>query len=324
MVSTVALQLVAALALFLLGLEELSRTLRALESVRVREWLARLSGAPWLALLTGLWVTALLDSSSAVIVLLIALVDSRTLAFENALGIVLGTNIGTTVSSQIIALNVGRLAPVLLLVGVIGQLLVRSERAALRFRVAIGVGLIFTGLEQLEAALQPLREVPAVLAWLDSLTDPARGIFAGGLLTLVIQSSSATLGVAIQLCIAGLMSLPAGVAVMLGAELGTCGDTLIASLGRSRAALRVAVFHLLFNVVSVGLGALCIGSLVAAATALSPAAGPGRQLANAHTLFNTVAAVLVLPLLPWVAKALRRAIPDGGEPQSSCAASSKS
>lgn len=313
MVSTVALQLVAALALFLLGLEELSRTLRALESVRVRDWLARLSGTRWLALLTGIWVTALLDSSSAVIVLLIALVDSRTLAFENALGIVLGANIGTTVSSQIIALNVGRLAPVLLLFGVIGQVLVRSERASLRFRVAIGIGLIFTGLEQIEAAVEPLRGAPAVLAWLDSLTDPARGIVAGGLITLVIQSSSATLGVAIQLCMAGLMSLPAGVAVMLGAEIGTCADTLVASLGRSRAALRVAVFHLLFNVVSVVLGALCIGLLVAAATALSPAAGPGRQLANAHTLFNTVAAVLLLPLLPWVARALHCAIPEREE-----------
>ncbi|WAS91102.1 Na/Pi cotransporter family protein [Nannocystis punicea] len=315
MVSTVALQFVAALALFLLGLEELSQALRALESARVRGWLARLSRAPWLALLTGVWVTALLDSSSAVIVLLIALVDSKTLDFENALGIVLGANIGTTVSSQVIALDIGRLAPVLLLIGVIGQLLSRSERASLRLRVAIGVGLIFTGLEQIEAAVEPLREAPAVLTWLDSLTDPARGILAGGFFTLVIQSSSATLGVAIQLCLAGLMSLPAGVAVMLGAEIGTCADTLVATLGRSRSALRVAVFHLGFNVVSVVLGVLCIDWLVTASTSLSPAAGPGRQLANAHTLFNTLAAVLVLPLLSRATAALRWALPERAEPQ---------
>jgi phosphate:Na+ symporter len=116
--------------------------------------------------------------------------------------------------------------------------------------------------------------------------------------------------VAIKLCIAGLMSLPAGVAVMLGAEIGTCADTLVASFGRSRAALRVAVFHLLFNVVAVVLGALCIGWLVAAAAALSPSRGP---VANAHTLFNTVSALLALPLLPWAARALRRVLPGRGD-----------
>ncbi|PCC67797.1 phosphate:Na+ symporter [Nannocystis exedens] len=306
----IVLSVLGALALFLLGLEELSSALQSLGSERIRAWLLRMSRRPWLALLTGVWTTALLDSSSAVIVLLIALVDADALDFENALGIVLGANIGTTVSSQIIALNIGQAAPVLLFVGVLGRLFARSQRTELRLRVLTGVGLVFYGLEAVEAAVEPLRAAPDVLAWLQSLTEPMRGLVAGGLVTLVIQSSSATLGLAIQVCNGGMMPLTAGVSVMLGAEIGTCADTLVACSGRSRAAVRTGLFHLLFNIVSVALGAVCIGVLTAGAAALSPGASAGRQLANAHVLFNTIAALLALPLVPWAARGLRRWLPD--------------
>lgn len=136
------------------------------------------------------------------------------------------------------------------------------------------------------------------------------GALAGAIFTMIIQSSSATVAVVITLAGSGLINLEAGVAIMLGAEIGTCSDTLIATIGRGRAALRTGVFHLVFNLTTACLGVALAGPLVALVDSISGGAGVGRKVANAQMLFNGLGVVLVLPFLPMIARALERLIPE--------------
>ncbi len=310
---SIALHLLGAVAVFLLGLDLLSDAFGAVPAERVQASLGRWSRTPLRALLAGIVATAVLDSSSAVIVILVALVNAHRLSAGNALGIVLGANIGTTVGSQVIALDIGWLAPMLLIVGVGGRLFVRSPSARVGLGIAQGRGLLFTCLELMDQAVHPLRDDPRALGWIERLADPVQGAATGGLVTLLIQSSSATVGIAIGLAKSGILSLQAGVAVMLGAEIGTCADTLIAGIGRTRAALRVGVFHLAFNIVSVIAGLLLIVPITDAAVGLSPGGDVGRHLANAHVLFDTGGALLALPFVGWAAAVLEAWIPDRAE-----------
>jgi phosphate:Na+ symporter len=305
---SIGLAVATSIAVFLLGMDLLADALRAVGPERLEPWLARVSRTPLRAVGVGIAVTALLDSSSAVIVLLLALVSTGALAWRPALGVVLGSNIGTTIGSQVIALDLGWLGPGLLVAGVVGSLVARNPTVAEASRVARGMGLLFVGLGMLDDAVRPLRDDPTVLGWLRGLEDPVTGALAGGLTTVVIQSSSATVGVAIGLAKAGVLTLPAGVSVMLGAEIGTCADTLVAAAGRGPAAMRVGAFHLGFNVVSVMVGLALIGPLAAVASWATD--DVGQQLANAHVLFNSLGALVALPLLGVAARGLERLWPD--------------
>ena len=150
-------------------------------------------------------------------------------------------------------------------------------------------------------------------AWLLKLENPLRGAGAGALVTLIVQSSSATLGMVIKLAGKGLLTLPAGIAVMLGAELGTCSDTLLATVGRGRAALRTGLFHLGFNLVTITLGLLLIKPFTALVLTLAGHADVARQIAHAHVLFNTAGVLLFAPLLPLCQRLLETALPDIAE-----------
>jgi phosphate:Na+ symporter len=275
---------------------------------RLKRWLARATTNRVAGLATGTAATAVLDSSSVAIVLVIALVDAGLLDAARALAVVLGANVGTTVSSQLLALDLERWSPVLLAAGLATRLAGRTDRARDAGTAVLGLGLVLFGLLQLSAAVGPLEESERFAAWMQKLERPVLGVLAGAATTLVIQSSSATLGIAIALASQGLLSLPAGVAVMLGAEIGTCSDTLVATLGRSRAAVRVACFHLAFNVLSVCVGLALIEPLTALARALGGDAA--RQLANAHVAFNLAGALAALPFLGVAARALERLVPD--------------
>ena len=306
----VVLGVVAGLALFLYGVDQLARAMRALAGDRLRGWLARATTNRFAGVATGTATTAVLDSSSLTIILVIALVDAGLLTAVRALGVVLGANVGTTVSSQLLALNLERWSPILLVGGVVMRLAAgRRDRLREVGTAVLGLGLVLFGMHQLSTSVAPLQASDAFPAWMRQLERPMLGVLAGALTTLVIQSSSATLGIAIALASQGLLTLPAGVAIMLGAEIGTCSDTLVATLGRSREAVRVALFHLTFNVTSVCAGLLLIAPLTALAERLGGDAA--RQLANAHVAFNVLGALAALPFLGLAGRALARIVPDG-------------
>jgi phosphate:Na+ symporter len=313
-VSSIVLGLIGGLALFLFGMTRVSENLAEMGGDRVRNWLARCTVNRFAGFGTGVVATALLDSSSLVMVLLIALVDARLMRFEQALAVILGANIGTTVSSQIFALDIGPYAPVALMGGLVLRMAASGERARQIGRLVFDFGLLFFGLTQMGAATAPLRGSEAFIEWMRRMENPIAGMLAGGLFTAVIQSSSATLGILIKLAGNGLITLPAGIAMMMGAEIGTCGTSLIASIGRSRTAVRVAAYHVVFNIASVIVGLIFFLPFVALIQSFAAGVAMQHQIANAHVLFNTIGATAALFFTDTSAALLRKMIPDA-QPQ---------
>jgi phosphate:Na+ symporter len=308
---TILLEVLGGLVLFLFGVFQLASAIEPLASDRAREMLARFTTNRFAAVLTGIVATTILDSSSVTIILVIALVNGGLLTFAQSIGVIMGSNIGTTVSSQIIALDVEQYAPVVLLGGLLLFALGRhSERKRHVGMALLGLGLVFFGLQYMGDAVMPLRENKRFMEYMTGLERPLLGVAVGALATIAIQSSSAMLGIVITLAGQGLLTLPAGLALMLGAEIGTCADTLVASIGRSRAAVRAGVFHLGFNVASALVGVLLIDQLAALSGALPGSGSLERQIANAHVAFNVIGVAAFIPLSNSIARLLERVVPD--------------
>ncbi|HEX8328076.1 MAG TPA: Na/Pi symporter [Hymenobacter sp.] len=307
---SITLLAVSGLVLFLYAVSRLALALRHVAGERAKGVLDRFTKTIPMAILTGTVVTTLLDSSSVVIILAIALVSAGALPFRNSLGVVLGANIGTTISSQLFAFDLGQYAVVAMLPGLLLLSLSKKRNGRTAGRALFCFGLLFFSLFLIGEAAAPLKDYRGVQAWLLKLENPIRGAGAGALITLVIQSSSATLGMVIKLAAKGLLTLPAGVAVMLGAELGTCSDTLLATVGRGRPAIKTGLFHVFFNVVSISLGLLLIGPFTALVLRLAGQTDVARQIAHAHVLFNVAGVLLFAPLVPLCQRLLDAWLPD--------------
>ena len=306
----VILGMIAGLVLFLYGVSRLATGMRAVAGDRMRRLLERATTNRYAGVASGALATAVLDSSSVTIIMVIALVDAGLLSFQNSLGVILGANIGTTISSQLIALDVQRYSPVVLAFGLLLLVAGRTEMWRQTGAAVFGMGLIFFGLAQMGTAVEPLKQSVRFADWMQQLENPLVGVAAGAIITLVLQSSSATVGIAITLAAQGLLALPGGVAVMLGAEIGTCADTLLATLGRSREAVRAGIFHLLFNVVTVAVGVMLLQPLVTFVTSLG--GDSAQQLANAHVTFNVLGSMAVVLFLAPIGRALHRLVPPAG------------
>jgi phosphate:Na+ symporter len=306
----VILGVTAGLALFLYGVTRLSISLKKIAGERLKRILEHCTYNVFVAIVSGTIVTILLDSSSVTIIMIIALVNAKLVTFHRAIGVIMGANIGTTVSSQIFAFQIDEYSAILLIVGFLVYFVTRKKIIKYVGLVLFGFGLIFFGLGMMGEAVTPLKNSDQFTHWLVSLQNPVKGVFFGALLTLIIQSSSATMGIVISLANQNILSLATGVSVMLGAEIGTCADTLVASLGRSKDALRAGIFHLAFNVASVCIGLILYRQLAAIAVFLSPGADAARQIANAHVLFNVGGVLLFCWFTKPIAQALKRLIPE--------------
>lgn len=313
----------AGLAIFFFGVYEMTQGLRAAAEDRLRSVLARFTRNRVAGVLTGTVATAIVDSSSLVTIISVGLVSAGLISFYQALGVVLGANIGTTLSSQIIALGLTDYFGLVLALGAGLRFLSKRERTQQWGRAVMGLGFVFFGLEEIESSLEPLKDSELFLSSMRHLESPGYGILLGAALTAVIQSSSATMGIVIVLAGQGAMSLEAGIAVMMGAELGTCLDTMASTIGQSREALRTGVFHLLFNVFNVLLLGWFAAELSQLSVWLTPGEGPAaiaRQIANAHVAFNVVGVLAILPFLKTVARSLERLVPASSNAASAQAA----
>ena len=313
-VLSISLLATSGLVLFLYAVSRLALALRHVAGDRVKGILDRFTRTIPAAILTGTVVTTLLDSSSVVIILTIALVSAGALPFRNSLGVVLGANIGTTISSQLFAFDLGQYAVVAMLPGLLLLSLSKKRQGRTIGRALFCFGLLFFSLFLVGEAAAPLKEYEGVQAWLLKLENPVRGAGVGALLTLIVQSSSATLGMVIKLAAKGLLTLPAGIAAMLGAELGTCSDTLLATIGRGPAARKTGLFHLGFNLVTISLGLMVISPFTALVLRLAGSADVARQIAHAHVLFNVAGVLLFAPLLPLCQRLLDAWLPDQPRP----------
>ncbi len=306
----IILSIVAGLVLFLFAVNNLSDTLKLALGDNAHYWITKFTSNTFSSLLVGLVATTLLDSSSAVIIITIVLVNTNFLTFRQAMGIVLGANIGTTVSSQIIAMNVGKYSPILLLFGFILIIISKSSRINNVGKVILYFGVLFFGLFTMENAVEPLKNHELFSEWMKKTEQPIIGALIGAVVTLIIQSSSATVGMAIILAKKGALSLAGGVAVMLGAELGTCSDTLIATIKGSKAAIKTGLFHLTFNLISIILGLILFKPFINIVELISAGASIERSLANAHMLFNFFGVLVFVWTLPLFEAVLNKLLPE--------------
>jgi phosphate:Na+ symporter len=302
------LLIIAGLVLFLYALNTLSQGLSDVAGERLRLFLDRFTNNVFKGIISGIIVTILLDSSSVVIIMTIALVNSRLLTFRQAMGVVMGANIGTTFSSQIFALNIGAYSAVPILAGFLLLFFAKSKVYMNLGKVIFSFGLIFFGLFTMEEAVEPFKDSNYFMGWLQSLESTWKGMLTGALVTVIVQSSSATVGMVIGLASENMISLAAGIAVMLGAELGTCADTLVASIGRSRAAIKTGLFHLLFNIVTILIAMIFLPYFTQLVMIISDGLSTQQTIANAHMLFNTIGVLLMLPFLGAFEKVLEKLV----------------
>lgn len=306
----ILLNIIAGLVLFLYAINHLSDTIHKVVGERVKYWLQKFTSNNFSALLTGLFATTILDSSSAVIIIAVVFVNNRILNFRQGMGVVLGANIGTTVSSQIIALDIGKFSPVLLLIGFFLVLVSRSPFFSNTGKVILYFGVLFFGLFTIERAVEPLKDNPFVFDLLQKTNNPGTGVLTGILTTIIIQSSSATVGMAIILAKKGILSLGGSIAIMMGAEIGTCTDTIMATIKGTRQAVKTVLFHVVFNIISIVAGII----LFLPFTNLVDSTGINlpieRKVANAHMLFNVIGALIFIWLIPFFEALLNRLLPD--------------
>jgi phosphate:Na+ symporter len=288
------------LAIFLFGLEILTDGLQRVAGSRLRYWLGVLTTNRFRGVLSGTAVTALIQSSSLTTVMVVGFVTAGLLTLPQAVGVILGANLGTTITAQLIAFPVVRMAYVIVSVGFILRLVRRREHLHHAGTVLLGVGLIFLGMKVMGDMTAILQDSAVFRDWMAGLDHRLLGLLVGAVITAVVQSSTATTGVSIMLAQQGAISLEAGIALVLGATLGTCATALLAAIGRPTVAVRAAAAHIVIKVVGVGLWIGFIPEL--AWLAAGSAASLPRQLANAHTLFHvSVTAVLIWFAGPLVA-----------------------
>lgn len=318
---TLGMELLGGLALFLYGMEKMADALKMVAGDRMRLILSRLTKNRYIAAVTGAFVTAVVQSSSVTTVMVVGFISAGLMSMSQSVGVIMGANIGTTITAQIIAFKVTKLAMLMIAAGFGMSFLGKSEGTRHKGNVLLGLGLVFFGMTVMGDAMNPLRTYPPFLDWMVRLEAPLLGILVGALFTALVQSSSATTGIVIVMASQGLISLPAGIALAFGANVGTCVTALLASIGRPREALRAALVHVLFNVGGVLLWLPVIGWLASFVTIISPsaeglegmarlAAETPRQIANAHTIFNIVSTLLFLPLATQLARLVENLVPD--------------
>ena len=309
----IILSIIAGLVLFLFAVSNLSESIQLILGEKANAWIQIFTSNTFSSLIVGTVVTILLDSSSAVIIITIVLVNATKLTLRQAMGIVLGANIGTTVSSQLIAMDVGKYSPVLLLLGFLFLFLSKSQLINNTGKIIIYFGILFFGIFTMENAVEPLKEKAFFIDWMKRTDHPLMGVLTGAVLTLVIQSSSATVGMAIILCKKGILGLAGGVAIMLGAELGTCSDTLLATIRGTIQALKTGLFHAGFNLISILLGLVFFYPFLGLVNLVSKEASTERTLANAHMLFNILGTLIFVWTIPFFENLLNRILPNKPE-----------
>lgn len=300
----IILSVLGGLGLFLFAISNLSDTLKDVLGDKSKQWISKLTASLFTAIITGTIITVILDSSSAVIIMTIILVKTGTLTFRQSLGIVMGANIGTTFSSQIIALDIGQYSPIPIVGGLILSFIARSEKLSKTGKSILYFGILFFGLYTMERAVEPLRDDKRFVQWMTMLETPLRGVGVGAIVTIIIQSSSATVGMIITLAKKELLSLSAGIAVMLGSELGTCADTLLATIRSDRQSVKTGLFHLFFNIISISVGLLNFPQFVQLIEKISGNANLQQKIANAHMIFNIGGVLLFIQFVIVVEKLL--------------------
>lgn len=289
--------LLGGLALFLYGMQMMSTGLEAAAGNKMKVILAKLTANRFVGVLVGMLITAVIQSSSATTVMVVGFVNSGMMTLGQAVWIIMGANIGTTITGQLIALDVGELAPVLAFAGVAAIVFLKNEKVKHIGEIFAGLGVLFIGMDMMSSAMQPLADSPEFVRLLTKFENPILGILAGTVFTALIQSSSASVGILQALAASGAVGLKSAAYVLFGQNIGTCVTALLASVGTSINARRTTIIHILFNVFgTVVFTILCMTTpVISIIEGITPGRVPA-QIANLHTMFNIVTTLLLLPV----------------------------
>lgn len=309
--ATDILGLLGGLALFLYGMQMMSAGLEDAAGNQMKQILERLTSNRFLGVAVGAGITAVIQSSSATTVMVVGFVNSGMMTLKQAVWIIMGANIGTTVTGQLIALDVGAIAPLFAFIGVVFIVFVKKVTFHHYGQIIAGLGILFIGMEMMSSSMMPLRDSAAFVNLVSNFSNPLIGILAGMIFTAVIQSSSASVGILQALAVSGVIGLPTAVYVLFGQNIGTCITAVLASIGTSRSAKRTTVIHLMFNVFGTALFTIIcmVTPLTSAMMAFAPD-NPAAQIANMHTLFNIVTTLLLMPFGTLLADLAERILPE--------------
>ena len=303
--------LLGGLALFLYGMQMMSTNLEAAAGSRMKQILERLTANRFVGVLVGAGITAIIQSSSATTVMVVGFVNSQLMTLKQAVWIIMGANIGTTVTGQLIALDIGAIAPLIAFTGVALILFVKQKKVQFAGGIVAGLGILFLGMGMMSAAMIPLRESPHFVNLMTKFSNPLLGILAGAAFTAIIQSSSASVGILQALAVSGLIGLDSAVFVLFGQNIGTCITAVLASIGANRDAKRTTLIHLIFNILGTTVFTLvCLASPFTHWMATFTPDNPAAQIANVHTLFNIVTTLLLLPFGTQLARISEKLLPD--------------
>ena len=308
---TDVLALLGGLALFLYGMQMMSTGLEAAAGNRMKSILEKLTSNRIKGVLVGAAITAVIQSSSATTVMVVGFVNSGLMTLKQAVWVIMGANIGTTITGQLIALDIGAIAPLFAIAGVGAIMFIKSEKVHHISSIFAGLGILFMGMDMMGAAMSPLKESEAFISLMTKFDNPLLGILVGALFTAVIQSSSASVGILQALASTGMIPLSSAVFVLCGQNIGTCITAVLASIGMKVNAKRTTVIHLLFNIIGTVLfTVICLVTpYVTWIEAMTPG-DPVAQIANAHTVFNIVTTLLLLPFGTHMANIAVRILPD--------------
>ena len=324
------LSLLGGLALFLYGMQMMSSGLEAAAGSRMKQILERLTANRFLGVLVGAAITAVIQSSSATTVMVVGFVNAGMMTLNQAVWIIMGANIGTTVTGLLIALDVGELAPLIAFAGVVLAVFVKRPQLQHIGQILAGLGVLFIGMDMMSAAKAPLRESEAFISIMSNFSNPLLGILAGAVFTAIIQSSSASVGILQALANSGVIAYANSVFVLFGQNIGTCITAVLASIGTNRNAKRTTIIHLMFNLIGTliftclflvfPIASVVDGSLVLPGAAGQFLAGilpgtPAGQIALTHTSFNIVTTLVLLPLGNYLAKLAVKILPDQPLPE---------
>jgi len=298
------------LALFLHGMQMMSSGLEAAAGNKMKAILEKLTANPLMGILVGAAITTAVQSSSATTVMVVGFVNAGIMTLNQAVWLIMGANVGTTTTGLLIALDVGALAPIVACAGVFMMNFSKKPNVQHVGQLLAGLGILFLGMDMMSSAMAPLREIPAFIQLMSTLSNPLLGIAFGALFTALIQSSAASVGILQSLAAAGAVKFSGAVYVLFGQNIGTCITAVMASFGASRNAKRATCVHLLFNVIGTAFFTLVVMVFPLTDLIESLVSAPMAQIAVMHVIFNLVTTVLLIPFGSSLAKLATRILPD--------------
>lgn len=309
--------LLGGLALFLMGMKMMSDGLEQTAGDKMKTVLEKLTSNRFLGVGVGAGITAVIQSSSATTVMVVGFVNSGLMTLRQAIWVIMGANVGTTITGQLIALDVGVIAPLIAIVGVVFIVFLKSKKLHHWGYIFAGLGILFMGMNMMSDSMSGLRDSQEFVNVVTNLSNPALGILAGAVFTAIIQSSSASVGILQALAMSGAISLSSSVYVLFGQNIGTCITAVLASVGTSRNARRTTVIHLLFNITgTIIFTIICMLTPFTDFMQSITPDNPAAQIANVHTIFNIVTTLILLPFGTLLEKAAMKILPERSDEKS--------